>query len=488
MPEKKARKKSGIENPDGLLEYTFNNYRVRKVAGKYFISTDHGSYTILDENDYRSMLSGTLGWGLYHELEIKEIILNERNIKETERNLRKKYEFLNEGPTLHIIVPTMRCNMKCVYCQAGSVSGSSKGHDMDAKTADSTVDFILSSPAKNLTIEFQGGEPLLNLPIIKRIVEELKRKNSGKKKLKFTIVTNLTEMDEEKMRYFIDENIVVCSSLDGPKELHNWNRRWTGGSSYDAVVKWTERFNREYRKRGLKTRLNSLVTLTRKSLGFHREIIDEYVRLGMRDIALRPANRLGIASKAWDKISFTDDEYLGFWRKSVGYIEELRSKEVEVSERMVDIFLRKLSSPVDIGYMDLRSPCGAAIGQIVYNYNGDIYTCDEARMIGEDLFLLGNVNRNTFQEAVACDNACAIISASINDQYICESCAYKPFCGICPVLNYALTGSIVTNISSTSWCRTHMARFDWVVENRIIGKGIEFVKGRDKKQAKNKLK
>jgi hypothetical protein len=30
--------------------------------------------------------------------------------------------------------------------------------------------------------------------------------------------------------------------------------------------------------------------------------------------------------------------------------------------------------------LELRSPCGAGIGQLLYNYDGKVYTCDEGRI------------------------------------------------------------------------------------------------------------
>ena len=130
--------------------------------------------------------------------------------------------------------------------------------------------------------------------------------------------------------------------------------------------------------------------------------------------------------------------------------------------------LRKINSEFDPNYLELRSPCGAAIGQIAYNYNGDIYTCDEARMIEDDLFLLGSVLDDEYKDVVTCDKACAVINASINDQYICNNCAYKPYCGICPVCNYAEQGSVIGKITQTSRCRIFMEQFDWVIKEKFI--------------------
>jgi len=273
------------------------------------------------------------------------------------------------------------------------------------------------------------------------------------------------------MDYLIKNEVSVCTSLDGPKELHDHNRKFVSGSNYEQVVRWVKRFIEEYKKRNIKNRrTNALVTLTGKSLKYPKEIVDEYIKLGLKDIHLRFLNNLGVAKQAWPKINYSVREYLDFWKKAVNYIEKLKKQGKEVNERMITIMFNKINNEFDPNYLDLRSPCGAAIGQLAYNYNGDIYTCDEARMIGEDLFLLGNVKKDRYKDLVTCDKAFAVVNASINDQYICNNCVYKPYCGICPVCNYAEQGSVIGKISQTDRCKIFKEQFDWVVREKFINK------------------
>ena len=80
----------------------------------------------------------------------------------------------------------------------------------------------------------------------------------------------------------------------------------------------------------------------------------------------------------------------------------------------------------------LRSPCGGVIGQLAYNYNGDIFTCDEGRMLAEtgDLsFKLGDVFHSTFSqifESSVCKLVCT--ASCLESIPCCEQCVYSPYC------------------------------------------------------------
>ena len=48
---------------------------------------------------------------------------------------------------------------------------------MTQETASKALDLVFRSPSPTLKIEFQGGESLLNFPLIKFIVDEALEKN-----------------------------------------------------------------------------------------------------------------------------------------------------------------------------------------------------------------------------------------------------------------------------------------------------------------------
>ena len=447
-------------------DYLLNNYRSRDFGNKTLVTTDHGSWIMLSKEEFNFLKKHNFfnNPELVSKLESKGIIITEENKGQIIDLLRKRYQHVFNGTSLHIVIPTLRCNMKCVYCHAASKPLDSVGWDMDEETAKKTVDFIFQSTSKAITIEFQGGEPLLNFEIVKFVIKYAKELNKKyKKDLMFNVVTNLTLMDDSKFNYFIKEEIGICTSLDGPGFLHNTNRPFPGGNgSYGIVEKWIKKFSSEYEKRDKDELLNALITVTRFSLKYPTEIVDEYVRLGFKNIHLRFLNNLGDARPIWNKIGYTPAEFLPFWKKALDHILELNKKGIKIRERTGAIFAKKILTETDANFLDLRTPCGAAIGQLAYTPDGNIYTCDEARMLDEDLFRLGNVKQNSYLDIIKSKKTCSIVLASTNEGQICDYCVYKPYCGICPVCNFAEQGSIIAKIPETPRCKIYMAQFDYV--------------------------
>ena len=449
-----------------MMEYAVNHYRSRDFDDFVLVTTDHGSHVLLTRDEFSKLSEVNLDESpsLMKKLEEREILLTQENIYECFRLQRKRHDFLYRGASLHIMAVTSRCDMNCVYCQSGARGADAKGSDMSRETAKKSVDFIFKSPSKTITIEFQGGEPLLNWDVVSYVMRYAHDKaRETNKNLNLALVTNLNNMDEEKMRFLIDWHVNICTSLDGPRELHDRNRPKKKGSNYDTVTYWMGRISQECERRGRKGGVSAIPTITKRSLDYPRAIVDEYASRGLTTLHLRFLHNLGAARAAWESIHYTSDEFMAFWEKALARIKELRSRGYAIAERMVDIMIRKFAEECDPGYTDLRSPCGAVISQLMYDHDGGIYSCDEGRMVGGETFRLGDVHSDTYAGVTTCDNACAVINASLNDQYICDSCAYKPFCGICPVCNYAEQGNLIGKVAESDRCSIFMKQFDWVV-------------------------
>ena len=75
---------------------------------------------------------------------------------------------------------------------------------MTREVARKSVDLALQSPQKELSFEFQGGEPLSNFAIIRYIVEYTNSVNTDKI-IHYSVVSNLSLLTEEMVRFFREQ-------------------------------------------------------------------------------------------------------------------------------------------------------------------------------------------------------------------------------------------------------------------------------------------
>lgn len=463
-------------NPSSVNYSFFAPFRFKKIKDSYLITNENGEFLFLNQKEFDQFIKGeiTTKDSLYKRLSKKNLILKEINLEKYSQNFFKKKKFLFGGPSLHIVVVTLCCNHKCVYCQASSVAEKDTRFHMNLATAKKVVDFIFESPNKFVAIEFQGGEPLLNWEVVKFITEYAIEKNKYENKnLEMRLVSNFTLMDEKKLTYCFSHKISLCTSLDGPEKVHNQNRKLIGGNSYSFTVKWLKKALKKYseleKKNQYKYQPSALVTITQFSLNYPKEIVNEYLKLGLETIFLRPLSPIGMAAKNWERIGYSSQDYLSFYKKALEYIIFLNLKKgKKIQERMASILLAKILTGEDPNFLDLRSPCGAVIGQVAYDYNGDIYPCDEARMVGrlgDFIFKLGNVFENDFPSVINCQTTKALCLASeITSLPKCTHCVYAPYCGVCPVYNYVVEGNIFSKNPNNQRCQIFSGLFEILFE------------------------
>ncbi|MBN3040770.1 MAG: His-Xaa-Ser system radical SAM maturase HxsB [Candidatus Omnitrophica bacterium] len=439
--------------------------RFRRIKDKYLLTNDSGQSLFLGGRDFMDFIEGRLDKNslAYDCLDRKNFLQKTIDVRELSEQYRNKYSYLRRGTSLHIVIPTLRCNHRCTYCQASAHSDKAGGLDMNKKTAKKVVDAIFTSPSNYITIEFQGGEPVLNWEVVSYIIDISIAKNKrSKKNLSFVLVSNLTLFTNKILKSLLDRKVNICTSLDGPKFIHDQNRPMINGESgYDLTTKWIKEIS--LKKPGFS---DALVTLTKLSLNHPQEIINEYLRWGMCNIPLRPVSTLGYAGQRRDSLGISAHDFILFYRKALDYMIELNyTTERLVTERMAKVCLQKIFNQKDPGYLDMRSPCGAGCGQLAYYYDGRVYTCDEARMLGDDSFMLGNVNNDSYQDLMQSKKMKAAVLSSCLDGLYCEYCAYKPYCGVCPVLNWKEFGTIYAQNSGSFMCKVYKGMFDYIFES-----------------------
>lgn len=157
------------------------------------------------------------------------------------------------------------CNLRCGYCFADT--GDFGGHRalMSKEVAQKAIEFAIKGSKKrhNLELDLFGGEPLMNMPVVKFIVDYVrKREKETGKNIKLTLTTNGTLLTDEIVTYLNDNRVMLVLSLDGSKKTHDHMRPYPGHlGSFDKAVEGFKkviesRRGRNYYLRGTYTHYN----------------------------------------------------------------------------------------------------------------------------------------------------------------------------------------------------------------------------------------
>lgn len=444
-----------------------NYFNFKKLKNSYLLTNDLGRYMFASKKELGDLINDNLdeNGDFYRQATDNFFRFDESECAFSESikpYIRQSKNYLFFSTSLHIFVVTSKCNMQCVYCQAQN--GKEKPCGMMTKEiAEKAVDIALSSPNRYLSFEFQGGEPLLNFDVIQHIVEYVSSKNHNKT-IQYNIVSNLTLLTDEIIEFIKKYNIGISTSIDGDEELHNQNRKYANSQgTYNSVIDGIARLKKD----GIG--FGAIQTTTKNSLSKSKEIVDTYLSLGLKNVFVRPLTPLGCAYKSWEEIGYTAEEFVEFYRNCFNYIIALNKQGVFVKEGHASIMLSKILTGFSVNYMELRSPCGAGVGQIAYYHNGDIYTCDEGRMLaemGDFSFRLGNVfdhDYNDLMSSDCCKSVC--ISSTLESLPNCSDCVYFPYCGTCPVVNLATQKDIFPKEANSYRCKIYKGILDTIFES-----------------------
>lgn len=340
-------------------------------------------------------------------------------------------------PVGHIMLNiTQDCNLKCRYCYGVGGEYGSRGY-MSRETAFRSVDWLIreSGDLKELVITFFGGEPLLNIDVLKEVVEYAEMRQQ-EKRIIFGLITNGTLLSDELISYFNEHRIRVGVSFDAVEELQNRYRPFKDGrGSYDTVRKGIS----DLVASGLR-HININCMVADEDIDF-REVRKSLIRTGCSTMIItRPSPPLLDSTDADDIAIFNQvrsgkaEEYT---EKLVRFIEE-EGQDWLASIRERKVFHSKLFSGV-IGQLHARKRreyfCGAGKRMVNISISGDIYPCH--RFNGTAHMKMGSIDDfDTGSKRRYMENHTSAISE-------CSRCPVRYFCGAgCIYDNLAMEGRI----------------------------------------------
>jgi len=353
----------------------------------------------------------------------------------------KKIRSPNALPITNLaLFVTQKCNLSCIYCY-GNKGNYGTGGNMSSQIAYKSIDWLIeqSKNQKKLTISFFGGEPLLNLNLIKKVIEySLKRGEEVNKHFDFNINTNATILDKETIDLFVKYKFKVTVSFDGSEEIQNYQRPFKNGKgTYNVILPKIKQLilslpNTSCRAVLLENTNPTLIENTLHSLGF-KKIFISYKSLSLFD------------KKEKNQLKERDFKHL---------YKKIKIEAIELTTAIKEGDIKKLERLKESGIIFSRFnklitrekkifPCGAGRSSVAISFKGEIFLCH--RFVGIKDYKIGNIsnqklNRKKYQ----------ISPLTIN--YNCNKCYAKYFCaGGCYHDNLGYTGSLTT--PSSDMCK-----------------------------------
>lgn len=376
-----------------------------------------------------------------------------------EHVLTKKFHTRLGKPSLIMVVPTLRCDHSCAYCQVSRAPIDSKNHELQTEPLD-VAKAIHAIAAPGFKLEFQGGEPLLRIDYIRALVGHL-REFRGRS-FEVVIATALgPNLSESFLDWAQQETVSFSVSFDGIPSLHSKIRKSRIFDSYERTR------NQLVRLKEAGVDVGYVATLTKETIGHEPEdFIGECLSLGIDRIYSRPVQPYGFAGQTIANLGCPEDELFDFMERYFDAIIRLNREGVDFFDSGFGVYLENLFRPDHGRHVDLQSPAGYALSACIFNYDGLVYGSDESRMLVEktkekSLTLYDPRSSEGLQNL---NTHASLLANSFSEcSPYCEQCAYQPFCGSDPIHHLYTQGDTLGFKPTSIFCRYTTFMYDLMI-------------------------
>lgn len=307
------------------------------------------------------------------------------------------------------------CNLNCDYCFAGGGTYHTARDYMSAEVGKKAIDLLISESGarKNLEVDFFGGEPLMNLSVVKEIVDYAKAEAEKRGKVfTFTMTTNCVLLNQDTIDYLNREMDNVVLSIDGRASVHNCVRHARNGKDvYDLILKNALAFrkvrgDKRYYVRG---------TFTAKNLDFSKDIFAltdcGFDQISVEPVVLPDEHPLALLPKHIPAIL---EEYD---RLAEGYLERRKGEKwFNFFHFMIDLHHGPCINKRLTG-------CGAGTEYLAVSPTGDLYPCHQ--FVGEEDYRIGSVFTGIERQEIR-DKFSEV---TVLKKEHCKECPAKYYCG-----------------------------------------------------------
>lgn len=320
-------------------------------------------------------------------LKNKRILTTQQEDQNILDNIYTHYlKFKNQKSNLYLtILPTERCNLVCNYC----FEKNKQQIDMHNIIQKHVISFIQKYPSETYSITWFGGEPLLRIDIIEKILSNL-RAISNKRMINHSLITNATLLNErtfELFKKFPLSNIQI--TLDGKRETHDSIRCFNNQTgTFDLIKKNIVEFSKRFPKTHISLRINISKSNSEEFIDLYLEMVHLFQMNGISNYNIYPGFLKNFGSNKNDLIFFNNSDKIQFY-------SILRKNGISyhgIPKKITKGCIANINSSLIIGADGALYKCWEHIG-IMRNIIGNINNSDQiniAENCDKDLNLLFN--------------------------------------------------------------------------------------------------
>lgn len=415
----------------------------------YLLSHDlHDSVFHIPSSRIISLKKGSNISSFFRQLVLNEISLATDDFFELEKLIKNEFDFLeNEDTTKEslpeinlqsIILPISgHCNLRCSYCFAQN-KGDFGFSDINSQKAKEIIDYTFKNNNAEFacTINFFGGEPLLNIRTIEETIKYTKEKYSDRK-INFSITTNGTILNKKILTLIKENNIGVLLSYDGPLELGSHRIYTNGKHTNSKVIKNIELLKTE----NIKFQLRATIPSDCNSM---KDVYEYFESLNIPFAAvLAYKSRNTDESCIYDgKLDFFEEQY----------------------KALLDFYIFRIKNKLPINCYSIRNDiwllerhetknysCAGGVNLFAIIDNGNIFSCEHLAF--HEKYRIGNITSGIDKETLS-----EMQPQNVNEIAGCKECWVRYLCAGGCFSEKILTGRYTKTLSEDE-CK--LKRFYW---------------------------
>ncbi len=373
-------------------------------------------YKALEKSEIKAKLLNE-----YSETEINEAFseieyLIDNNMLFSENNVINTDKFLHRAPVVKALCLHVAhdCNIRCEYCFAAQGNFEGERLLMPLEVGKRALEFLVANSAnrRQLEVDLFGGEPLMNWKVCKALVDygrELEKIHN--KIIRFTITTNGTLLDDEKIDYINEHFHNVVLSIDGRKQVNDMMRPTASGKgTYDIIL---PKFKKLVNQRGDKS-YYVRGTFTKFNLDFDEDVIhladQGFKETSVEPVVADPTDSYAITEEDLPRIFDAYDRLANEMVTRLGKENHFKFFHFTIDFNRGPCLIKRVSG------------CGAGTEYLAITPEGDIYPCHQ--FVGNEAFKMGNVMTGEYAKVEAHD----FKEAHVENKEDCQICWAKYYC------------------------------------------------------------